>query len=77
MKWTSVKHPKCEVVLRVKIPSLMHDTHLCQNMLNLLIACTELKRYQYKTCYNANTCKYHIYVKYKETRQYCLIATGL
>ena len=77
MKWTSVKHPKCEVVLRVKIPSLMHDTHLCQNMLNLLIACTELKRYQYKTCYYANTCEYHIYVKYKETRQYCLIATGL
>ena len=48
MKWTSVKHQKCEVVLRVKIPSLMHDTRLFQNMLNLLIACTELKRYQYK-----------------------------
>ena len=47
MKWTGVKHPKCEVVLRVKIPSLMDDTHLCQKMLNWLIASTELKRYKY------------------------------
>ena len=38
---------KCEVVLRVKIPSLMDDTHLCQKMLNWLIASTELKRYKY------------------------------
>ena len=40
---TNVKHPKCEVVLRVKIPSLMHDIHLCQKMLNLLIASTDIK----------------------------------
>ena len=77
MKWTSVKHPKCEVVLRVKIPSLMHDTHLRQKMLNLLLASTELKIYKYKTCYYANTCEYHIYVKNKETRHQSLIATGL
>ena len=68
MKWTSVKHPICEVVLSNKIPSLIHDTHLCQKLLNLLIASTELKRYKYKTCYYANTCEYHIYVKYKETK---------
>ena len=61
MKWTSVK-----------IPSLMHDTHLCHKMLNLLIASTELKIYKYKTCYYANTCEYHIYVKYKETRHQSL-----
>ena len=54
MKWTTVKHPKCEVVLRVKIPTLMHDTHLCQNMLNLLIA----NRTKKKSIQNMLFCKH-------------------
>ena len=94
MKWTDVKHPKCEVVLsaaaKSKIPCLMHDSHLCQKMLNLLISSTELKRYKYKTCYYAKTCEYHkagatafkkitYYVKSKDKRPdtRSLIARGL
>ena len=63
MKWTDVKHPKCDVVLSAAAKSnntLPHARlpHLSK-MLNLLISSAELKRYKYKTCYYAKTCEYH------------------
>ena len=69
MKWTGVKHPNCEVVLGAADKSKKYPTSCMTptsvKMLNLLIASTELKEYEYKPVImqkHANI----TYVKYKK-----------